>query len=267
MNTVIEVQNLRAQYGDTVVLHNVSTTIYESEIKVILGTSGCGKTTFLKNTIGLIQPASGTVRIFGKEMGELDEKPTEKILRNIGMMYQYGALLGSLRVCDNVALPLRMHTRLPEAVISEIVRVKLEQVSLGRAYNLFPDELSGGMRKRVAIARALVMDPPILFCDEPSAGLDPVTARGLDELLLQMKEELQITIVVITHETESIRRIADSILFLERGRAVYDGSLTEALAMNEGPVRDFFDTKYTAGNTGTQKKQPLFTFEGYNLWP
>ncbi|MGM0443743.1 MAG: ABC transporter ATP-binding protein [Fibrobacterota bacterium] len=243
MKHVIDVQNLVAKYGSSTVLHGVSTTVSESEIKVVLGTSGCGKTTFLKNVIGLITPAEGEVRILGEKMGELDEEGTGAILKRIGVMYQYGALLGSLRVCDNVALPLRMNTDLPEVIIEEIVRIKLEQVSLGHAYDLFPGELSGGMRKRVAIARALVMDPPVIFCDEPSAGLDPVTSAGLDELLLRMKEELGITIVVVTHEIESIKRIADSILFLEKGAVLYDGSLQDALALQEGSLYNFFHCK------------------------
>ncbi|MGM0462180.1 MAG: ABC transporter ATP-binding protein [Fibrobacterota bacterium] len=261
MKPVIEVKDLVAEYGNTRILHGVSTTVNESEIKVILGTSGCGKTTFLKNVLGLIPPAGGEVRIFNEPMGELDEKNTEGILRRIGMMYQYGALLGSLKVSDNIALPLRMHTGLPESVIEEIVRIKLEQVSLGGAYDLYPGELSGGMRKRAAIARAIVMDPPVLFCDEPSAGLDPVTSRGLDELLLQMKDELGITIVVITHELESIRRIADSILFLDRGMAVYDGSLKEALEMKTGAVRDFFQNTSEEKEDPAPQKKPLFTFK------
>ncbi len=238
---VITVKNLVAKYGPRTVLHDVSTTFNSSEIKVVLGTSGCGKTTFLKHTIGLLKPAGGTVSILGTQIGELDSPETMETLKRIGVMYQYGALLGSLTVGENVALPLKMHTTLPDVLIEEIVRSKLSDVSLDIAYDLFPGELSGGMRKRAAIARALVLDPPILFCDEPSAGLDPVTSAGLDDLLIDMRDRLGITIVVITHEIESIRKIADNILYLEQGHVLYDGKLSEALKLTDGPVANFFN--------------------------
>ncbi len=238
---VIQVCNLVAKYGERTVLHDVSTSFNSSEIKVVLGTSGCGKTTFLKHTIGLLTPASGSVNILGTEIGELDSPETMSTLKKIGVMYQYGALLGSLTVGANIALPLKMHTNLSDKLIEEIVRDKLASVSLDIAYNLLPGELSGGMRKRAAIARALVLDPPILFCDEPSAGLDPVTSAGLDDLLIDMKERLGITIVVITHEIESIKKIADKILYLEQGYVLYDGPLQDALQLTNGPVANFFN--------------------------
>ena len=239
--TVINVKNLVAKYGERTVLHDVSTSFNSSEIKVVLGTSGCGKTTFLKHTIGLLKPAGGSVSILGTLIGELDSPETVATLKRIGVMYQYGALLGSLTVGENIALPLKMHTSLPADLIEEIVRGKLADVSLDIAYDLLPGELSGGMRKRAAIARALVLDPPILFCDEPSAGLDPVTSAGLDDLLIDMRDRLGITIVVITHEIESIRKIADKILYLEQGHVLYDGALSEALKLENGPVANFFN--------------------------
>lgn len=261
MKKVIEVKDLIAKYGDKTVLHGVTTDVYESEIKVVLGTSGCGKTTFLKHTIGLLTPAGGTVKILNTLMGELDTPETTSVLKRIGVMYQYGALLGSLTIGENVALPLQMHTKLSPKIIREIVNLKLEQVSLSHAYDLYPGELSGGMRKRAAIARAIVMDPPILFCDEPSAGLDPVTASGLDDLLLQMREELGITVVVITHEIPSILKIADSILYLQDGVPLYDGSLSEAQKLTSGPVADFFSRKSETGAKITEKATPLFSIE------
>ncbi len=252
---VVKVDNLIAKYGTRTVLHDVSTCINSSEIKVVLGTSGCGKTTFLKHTIGLLKPAGGTVSILGTQIGELDSPETVSTLKKIGVMYQYGALLGSLTVGDNVALPLKMHTSLSKSLIEEIVRDKLASVSLDNAFNLLPGELSGGMRKRAAIARALVMDPPILFCDEPSAGLDPVTSAGLDELLVDMRDRLGITIVVISHEIESIKSIADTILYLENGYVKYDGLLKDALKLKSGPVSNFFNRVDTRDNSnnGTEK--------------
>ncbi len=238
---IIEVRNLTARYGDRTVLHDITTAVHPSEIRVILGTSGCGKTTLLKNIIGLVKPFSGTVKIFGRLIGELDSLETSSVLKKIGILFQNGALLGSLSVRENVALPLRMHTALAEDVIDEVVHLKLAQVDLPHAAPLFPGELSGGMRKRVAMARALVLDPPLLFCDEPSAGLDPVTANGLDDLLLKLRETLGITIVVITHELHSIEKIADTIIFLDKGKLLYDGPLSGAHAITEGPVFDFFN--------------------------
>jgi phospholipid/cholesterol/gamma-HCH transport system ATP-binding protein len=238
---VIEIRNLSAKYGEKVVLHDISTDFNKGEIRVILGTSGCGKTTLLKHTIGLNKPFGGSVKIFGTRIGELDEPDTTAVLKRIGVMYQNGALLGSLTVAQNVALPLKMHSKLNDKIIEEIVRQKLKDVRMSHAYNLFPGELSGGMRKRAAIARALVLDPPILFCDEPSAGLDPVTSAGLDALLIEMRDRLGITIVVVTHEIESIKTIADSIIYLEKGFVCFDGSLKDGLALTEGKVHDFFN--------------------------
>jgi phospholipid/cholesterol/gamma-HCH transport system ATP-binding protein len=256
--TVIEVNNLVAKYGERTVLHDITTSFNSSEIKVVLGTSGCGKTTFLKHTIGLLTPAGGSVSILGTTIGELDSPETVETLKRIGVMYQYGALLGSLTVGENVALPLKMHTALPKNIIEEIVRNKLSSVGLDIAYDLLPGELSGGMRKRAAIARALVLDPPILFCDEPSAGLDPVTSAGLDDLLIDMRDRLGITIVVITHEIESIKKIADKILYLEKGHVLYDGSLSEALELQSGPVANFFKRRENSDDSTITKAKSKF---------
>ncbi len=238
---IVEIRNLVAKYGKTTVLHNITTDFYSSEIRVILGTSGCGKTTLLKNTIGLLKPFSGYVKIFREKIGELDSPKTVNTLKKVGILFQNGALLGSLTSGENVALPLKMHTKLPDSIITEIVQLKLSQVDLPDAVNLYPGELSGGMRKRVAMARALALDPPLLFCDEPSAGLDPVTANGLDELLLKIRDSLGITIVVITHELLSIEKIADSIIFLDKGKLLFDGLFQDAQKIENGPVFDFFN--------------------------
>ncbi len=240
---VIEVDDLVVQYGSRVVLNNITTSISPSEIRVILGTSGCGKTTLLKAIIGLLQPARGTIRLFGKEIKDLDAPETRDILKRVGVLFQNGALLGSLTVGDNIALPLQMHTGLSKKMVREIVQLKLTQVDLPDTAELFPRELSGGMRKRAALARALVLDPPVLFCDEPSAGLDPVTAAGLDDLLLKLRENLGITLVVVTHEIPSIRSIADSVVFLYKGSVYFQGSLSQALQSAEGPLFDFFNRR------------------------
>jgi phospholipid/cholesterol/gamma-HCH transport system ATP-binding protein len=233
-------KNLTVQYGDRRILADISSTVLSSEIRVILGASGCGKTTLLKAMIGLLKPAAGKVWLFDTEITDQDDPATMAVLKKVGVLFQNGALLGSLTVEDNVMLPLQMHTRLGDRLMREIVAYKLAQVNLPDAGPLYPSELSGGMRKRAALARALALDPPLVFCDEPSAGLDPVTSAGLDELLLELRASLGITIVVVTHELRSIERIADNISFLHGGSLMFEGPLREARALEGGPVHAFF---------------------------
>jgi phospholipid/cholesterol/gamma-HCH transport system ATP-binding protein len=240
---IVEVRNVTARYGERTVLDNVSLSVQPKEIRVILGPSGCGKTTLLKTMLGLLAPHSGSVRLFGTEVSDLDSPQTLSILARVGVLFQNGALLGSLTVEENVALPLQMHTSLPPALVREIARFKLSQVGLAHAALLLPEELSGGMRKRAALARALALDPPLVFCDEPSAGLDPVTAAGLDELLLSLRSALSITVVVVTHELASIEKIADNIVFLSKGGVLYEGTLAGAKRVASGPLFDFFMRK------------------------
>ena len=244
--SVVSVENLIVRYGERTVLDGVNAVFDASEIRVILGGSGCGKTTLLRSIVGLIKPYSGRIRIFGREIVDMESDADARMLRQVGVLFQNGALLGSLTVAQNVALPLEMHTDLPAKVVDEIVRYKLAQVELPHAYGLFPGELSGGMRKRAALARALALDPPLLFCDEPSAGLDPVTSAGLDHLLLRLRETLGITVVVVTHELFSIEKIADKILFLHKGKTLFDGPYSQSREITEGPVADFFLRKETA---------------------
>jgi phospholipid/cholesterol/gamma-HCH transport system ATP-binding protein len=240
MNPIAQVDNITVKYGETTVLHGISAAFEHSQISVILGTSGCGKTTLLKTMLGLLHPVSGSVRLFGSPVVDQDNPATVEVLKKAGVLFQNGALLGSLTVGQNVALPLTMHTTLDAGLIDEIVQVKLGQVGLPHAAPLYPSELSGGMRKRAALARALALEPPLLFCDEPSAGLDPVTSAGLDELLMNLRQTLGITIIVVTHELLSIEKIADSILFLHKGTILYAGPLAAARQMRDGPIADFF---------------------------
>lgn len=242
---VITVSGLTAKYNKKTILDNVSLEIFRGEITVILGTSGCGKTTLLKNMIRLYEPSRGSVKIFNQEVTTLEEAEYASLLKRIGMLFQNGALLNSISVYDNVAIPLEQHTKLPKKIIDKMVRVKLQWVGLEDSMHLQPSELSGGMRKRAALARSMTLDPDILFFDEPSAGLDPVTSEKLDELIISLKNKLGITLVIVTHEPASINRIADRIIFLENGKITFTGSIAEAKKSGVSGVLRFFQAAGT----------------------
>ncbi len=240
MSAIIEIKNLTAQYNDEVILEDISIDIYPNEITVILGRSGCGKTTLLKNIIRLFEPTSGAVNIQGRNILAMDENEFGSVLRHIGVLFQNGALLNSLTVAENVAIPLEQHTDLPPVLIRRLVREKLHLVELDHALNLFPSQLSGGMRKRAALARAIALDPLILFGDEPTAGLDPVTGAALDKLLLKLRDILGMTLVIVTHELESIHRIADRVVFMEQGKVLFQGTLQAAKRSPISAIQRFF---------------------------
>lgn len=237
-----EVIDLTAAYGDLVVLDGISLEIRSREILAIIGGSGSGKTTLLKHFIGLLKPVGGTVELFGQDWWKLNEMEREAARKKIGVMFQNGALLGSKTLATNVAIPIEQHTDLPQSVIDRVVSLKLHQVGLDNAEERMPSELSGGMRKRASLARAIALDPQLLFCDEPSAGLDPVTSYNLDQLLLSLRKELGLSIVVVTHETASIKRIADRIVYLEEGKMIFSGTVEESLHCGIESVEQFFKT-------------------------
>lgn len=237
---IIEVENLTSGFAEQKVLDDITMSARQGEITVVLGASGCGKTTLLKHFIRLYQPWSGVIRLFDQDITRMEEDEFNILLRQVGVLFQNGALLNSLTVAENVAIPLEQHTQLPPILIERLIRVKLGLVELNDASEKLPSELSGGMRKRAALARALALDPPLLFCDEPSSGLDPITTAALDELLLKLRDQLGITIVLVSHDVASILRIAEHVVFLEKGRLLFEGALAEARTAGIEQIDEFF---------------------------
>ncbi|MDO8605884.1 MAG: ATP-binding cassette domain-containing protein [Phaeospirillum sp.] len=216
----VEVVNLNTHFGDRQILHDVSLEVRKGEIMVIMGGSGSGKTTLLNHLLGLLSPSSGTVRILDHDLGKLSPMERQLLRTRTGVAFQSGALFSSMSIGDNIALPLREHTGLDPTTIGIMTRLKLEVVSLAGFEDLKPAELSGGMIKRAALARAIVMDPELLFCDEPSAGLDPVVAASIDDLILRLRDAMGMSIVVVTHDLDSTFKIADRICVLDKGRVL-----------------------------------------------
>src|SRR5438309_5304232 len=238
---MISVQDLHIKYGATEILHGVTFDVRRGETLVIMGGSGSGKSTLVRTLIGLEKPSSGHVLIKGKDIAAIGEAELDEVRKKIGMSFQEGALFGSMTVGENVALPLREHTKLEDSTIEIMVRLKLEQVRLAGFEYYMPSQLSGGMRKRAAIARALAMDPEMLFFDEPSAGLDPIIAAGIDQLILELKRAFHMTILVVTHELASAFLIADCMVLIDRGDIVAIGTATEMQSSTQPRVRQFLD--------------------------
>ncbi|MCG3118149.1 MAG: putative ribonucleotide transport ATP-binding protein mkl [bacterium] len=232
---LISIRNLQTHYGSRQILKNINLDIYRGETMVILGRSGCGKSTLLRHIVGLAKPSSGEILIKGNDIAKMSEDEMTPVLRKIGMLFQGAALFNSMTVGDNVAMPLREHTKLEPSTVKIMMRMKLEQVGLGGFEDFMPAQLSGGMKKRAGLARAMAMDPEILFCDEPSAGLDPVVAVGIDQLINKLNQALKMTIVVVTHELPSVIEIADRIAMLHNGAVEAIGSWDE-LRANPNPI-------------------------------
>lgn len=236
---VIKAEDIHKAFGENRILNGVSLEVYKGETFVIMGGSGCGKSTFLRHLIGALTPDLGKVYLLGKDLAALDEAQKDEIRKKIGMCFQSSALFDSMTVGENISLPLREHTILDENVINIVVKMKLELVGLRGFESLMPSQLSGGMKKRVGLARAIVMDPQIVFYDEPTAGLDPIVAGVIDKLILDLSKKLSITSVVVTHDMNSVFRIADRIAMLYQGRVVEIGTPDEIRNAENELVKQF----------------------------
>ena len=262
--SVIEVENLVAHYGDRKILDEVSMDVRDGEIMVIMGGSGSGKSTLLRFLMALEQKTSGKMTILGQDIDHLNQRDFLELRKKLGVAFQGGALFSSMTIGENVMLPLYEHTDLDRMTMEIMSRMKLEVVELGGFEDLMPSELSGGMIKRAAFARAVVMDPKILFCDEPSAGLDPVVSSALDQLILNLRDAMGMSIVVVTHELDSAFKIADRITVLDRGKILMIGTVDEVRnssneriynLLNRVPEDDTMDIdEYLARLTGEESE-------------
>ncbi len=238
---LIRVENVVAHYDSLEVLHNISFDVPLRAITVIMGVSGCGKSTLLKLLIGLKKPTHGNIYIDGKNLVKMNQKELNTFRKRIGVLFQGGALFNSMTVGENIAVPLRVHTKLSEETIRIMTQLKLEMVGLAGFEDFMPSQLSGGMKKRAGLARALAMDPEILFFDEPSSGLDPITSAGLDNLILKLKSAFGMTIVVVTHELESAFTIADRMIVMDSGEILAQGTPDEVKKSTNERVIQFLN--------------------------
>ena len=237
----ISARGLRVNYGSREVLHAIDLEVMQGETMVILGGSGSGKSTLLRTLVGLEKPSGGEVFLKGTDLARATDRELDAIRKRIGLSFQGGALIGSMTVGENIALPLLEHSDLARSTIEVMVRIKLEQVGLSGFEHFSPAQLSGGMKKRAAIARALAMDPEILFFDEPSAGLDPIMAAGIDDLILNLKKAYALTMIVVTHELSSAFLIADRIILIDRGHILATGPAKQIQQSTQPRVRQFLD--------------------------
>ncbi len=247
---IIDVKDLVVKYGERTVLDGVTFAVRRGEVFVILGGSGSGKTTLVRNLVGLMRPFSGCIRVKGEDFTAMTDDERIELRKKIGMSFQGAALFNSMTVGDNVALPLREHTDLEPSTIEIMTKIKLELVGLAGFEDFMPDELSGGMKKRAGIARAMAMDPDLMFYDEPSAGLDPIVASGIDALIRKLQSTFDLTSIVVTHEMESVKLIADTVCVLQQGRVVGLGSLDEVRTLDHPYIQQFFERRPDAEGAG-----------------
>ena len=260
---VIQVRDLVTHYGTRLILKGVSLDVAEGEIMIIMGGSGSGKSTLLRYLMALEVPTSGSIRLNGRDLGSTDTRQMIELRKSIGVAFQGGALFSSMTVGENIMLPLVEHTDLDRQTMEIMARMKLELVDLAGFEHLMPAELSGGMIKRVAFARAVIMDPKILFCDEPSAGLDPVVASALDDLILRLREAMNMTIVVVTHELESVFKIADRVTVLDKGEILFIGTVKELRGSKSERIQNLLNRQ--AGDDLVNAEEYLSRLTGEDL--
>ncbi len=247
MKTVIKMKDIVTAFGEHLIHDKISLTVNEGEIYGILGESGAGKSLLVKEILKLIEPKSGEIEVLGYNLNKISYSNLQKLRRSWGVLFQFGALFTSLSVAENIAMPLKEYTKASKDLINKIVAQKLDIVGLpSSAGELFPSELSGGMIKRASLARALAMDPKLLFLDEPTSGLDPIGARAFDRLIVNLRDSLGVTVVMITHDLDSIFSIIDRMSIIADKKVVAEGSLKEVLASNHPFIEKFFKNEYTA---------------------
>ncbi len=239
----ITIRDLVVDYGERRILKGINLDVPSGQIMVIMGQSGAGKTTLLRCLLGLKKPSSGSIHMLGTDLATASLRDINKVRKQMGVAFQGGALFSSMSVADNIQLPLRQHTSLDEQTIQIMTRIKLDMVNMLEAEHLMPAELSGGMTKRAALARAIIMDPKLLFFDEPSAGLDPSTAAELDELIIKLKNSMRMTIVVVTHELESIFKIADHIAIVNAGQVIETGTPQQIRVSTNPEIQSLLNRK------------------------
>ncbi len=238
---VVELRELVTRFGSHVVHDRINLTVRSGEILAIVGGSGSGKSTLLREMVMLQEPTSGSVHVLGHDVTALTHAPALALRRRIGVLFQYGALFGGLTVLENVGVPLREHTLLSHSLIDEIAEMKLALTGLAPETGLlYPSQLSGGMRKRAALSRAIALDPELLFLDEPTSGLDPVTADAFDELVLQLKHSLELTVIMVTHDIDSLWRVADRVVLLGDAQILGVDSMENLIQLDNPRIRAFF---------------------------
>lgn len=241
---IIEGKNLSVAYGENLMHDSVNFSVKESEIYGFLGKSGSGKTTLMKTLFYLKEPKSGIVEIFGKDIWALNEKDRLNLKLKCGVMFQFGALYSSMNVLDNIGVMLREYSKIPNKIIDEISMFWLQKVGLDKkTAHLYPNELSGGMKKRVSLARALVLSPQILFLDEPNSGLDPIGARAFDKLICDLRESLGLSVVMVTHDVDTIFDILDRFLIIENKKIIFEGNIKEIKNLKNNPLRELFNMR------------------------
>jgi len=251
---VIKTDNIFKAFGERHILNGTTLEVYKGETFVIMGGSGCGKSTLLRHLIGALKPDSGKVYLLGKDLTTLNESEMDEVRKKIGMCFQSSALFDSMTVGENISLPLKEHTKLDDSVIDIVVKMKLELVGLRGFEDLMPSMLSGGMKKRVGLARAIVMDPQIVFYDEPTAGLDPIVSAVIDKLILDLSKKLSITSVVVTHDMNSVFRIADRIAMLNQGKVIAIGTRDQIRNTDNELVKQFIKGEPDGPVSFMQKK-------------